>query len=112
LKLAAIRYRVYLERAGKIGTPYVMQASRFYGPDEPWREYLDMGKPRPAPAPAKRYTCEKCGLRKPRGEMEDFGDRPLCVSCKLAIKRGERIAKPVEELLSERRQERGTEAAS
>ena len=32
------RYRAYCEAKGAIGGPYVMQAARFYGPSEPFRE--------------------------------------------------------------------------
>ena len=38
----ARRYAAHCERDGKVGTPYVMQAATFLGPDERWREeYAD-----------------------------------------------------------------------
>jgi phage replication O-like protein O len=40
LTTATKHYADYCQRKGKVGTEYVKQAATFYGPDEPWRDYL------------------------------------------------------------------------
>ena len=49
-------YRIAMERAGKIGTETVMQAQRFYGPNEEYKTFeSDHGSPRTKPV-GNHYT--------------------------------------------------------
>lgn len=42
---ATKHYADYCRNKGKVGTEYVKQAATFFGPDEPWREYLQPVRP-------------------------------------------------------------------
>jgi len=46
---AARHYAMHVRQTEKEGTPFVMQASTFYGPKEPWRDYIDPPKARTNP---------------------------------------------------------------
>lgn len=41
LMISARHYREYLAGVGKEGTEFVMQAARFFGPQEPWRDFVN-----------------------------------------------------------------------
>lgn len=41
LLTATKHYAAFVASKGKVGTEFVKQAATFYGPDEPWRDYLD-----------------------------------------------------------------------
>lgn len=76
---ATEHYGAFVEARGKAGTEYVKQAATFYGPDEPWRDYLDhkqvksSGSANPWVAPYAPPTEEELSVpAHPLRSLEEF----------------------------------------
>jgi hypothetical protein len=68
-----IRYRRYCEAKGTIGTGYVMQAKRFFGPGEEWANDWKVG-----PQPANQQSKQERGraaLQRSLDRMNDNGEQ-------------------------------------
>lgn len=48
LHRATVNYRKYCEAGESVGTPYVMHAQTFYGPNERWKDFLESRDDQPA----------------------------------------------------------------
>lgn len=79
LARAVTHYAAYCRAKGKEGTEYVKQAATFFGPKEPWREYLEPVKARssgssnPALVPWTPVTEEELALqRQPTRSLAEF----------------------------------------